>query len=67
METKTDLIKVGDLVTGTYSSNRGRVGVVLNVRSNNSASIVWLADCEFAVINIVWLKHFKIKVNKKRR
>ena len=61
MESKNDLIKVGDLVTVTYSGNKGRVGVVVYVRSNNSASIVWLANSEFAVINIAWLKHFKIK------
>ena len=46
--------KVGDLVT----TADGRVGIVTNVKSNNSAEIVWLSDSQRGLVNLWWLYIF---------
>ena len=49
-----DNVDVGDLVTSIH----GRVGVVTNIRSNNSADVVWIGggkDDKVGLANLIWL------------
>ena len=56
--------KVGDLVI----SQGGKVGIVTNLRNNNSADIVWISDNSTGLVNLWWLYIFsraKKSLNKK--
>jgi len=57
---KKDETKVGDLVV----SQSGRVGIVTNIRNNNSADLIWLSDSQKGLVNLWWLYIFS--KNKKK-